>query len=88
MNLFHTNSVTYSRISRFWLAACTAAVVFVLFVSLRPSAEQQTDAYMDTRRALNEHEPLVLVLQRASEALKSRICGQPAVDGYSTASAG
>ena len=88
MHLFHTSSGTKAPVNRVWLAACTVVVVLVLVLALMPSPEKRNDAHIDPRRALNEHESLALVLQRAAEPLKSRICGKPAVDGYITASPG
>lgn len=82
MNLFHTSSVASPRSNPVWIAACTVAVVVIVLVyALRPSAEVHANP-VNTSRAVFEHEPLALVLQQAAEPLKSRVCGQPAVDGY------
>lgn len=84
MNRFHTSSE--ASLGSPVRIATTSVLVFVLVLFLkRPSANQRASAsqhdFVSSRSARYDHETLDLVLQRASEPLRSRVCGQPAVDG-------
>lgn len=62
-----------------WLWPAIACVLLLILYLKPPSDESENAVYMIS--GVHEQDTMPRVLQHASAMLKSRVCGQPAVDG-------